>query len=46
MTAAEHSARLFMSGWYYWFVDDELAASICWATALDVINTVSFVGEA
>lgn len=46
ISAADYATALFITGWHYWFIDDELGAAVCWATALDVINTVSFVGEA
>lgn len=47
MTKNEHVTALFVGGWYYWFMDEEVTAELCWRTAVDILGmSFELVGEA
>jgi hypothetical protein len=47
MTKNEHVTALFVGGLYYWLIDEERTAEMCWRTAADILHmAVEIVGEA
>ena len=47
MTKSEHVTALFVGGLYYWFMDQEDTAAMCWHTAVDILGmSIELVGEA
>lgn len=47
MTKNEHVTALFVGGLYYWFMDDEATAKMCWYTAVEILGmSFELVGEA
>lgn len=47
MTKNEHITALFVGGWYYWFMDEECTAEMCWNTAAEILDMgFELVGEA
>lgn len=47
MTKSDHITALFVGGWYYWFMDQEPIAEMCWRTAVDILDMgIEVVGEA
>lgn len=44
---SEHVTALFVGGLYYWFMDDEATADLCWRTGVEVFHMRHyFVAEA
>ncbi len=47
MTKNDHVTALFVGGLYYWFVDQEDTAEMCWRTAVEILGmNIELVGEA
>ena len=47
MTKNDHVTALFVGGLYYWFMDQEDTAALCWRTAVEILDmSIPMVGEA